>query len=256
MQQFADKYAGGDMTAAIPAAMTLQRKGELVLAEDLSPEQKVLNRIQSEVNIEEAANDADRDEELIKDARANARREGRAKYPEIELDYPTKVKMFEHKRKFMTDLRLAEDQIETGCSESGYVMKIKNITDAELNAIKRTYGADRAITAAVGMIDTGAQKITGGVGYTADKVIAPAVQVGARVGASVLKTVLKTAIKTGSTLLTATSQGVKQAGHEIKDDPDVLRAGRELLSVKDTVMRRVGSYGTSNTSGIRIKSEG
>jgi hypothetical protein len=56
-------------------------------------------------------------------------------------------------------------------------------------------------------------------------------------------------------LLTATSQGVKQAGREIKEDPDVLRAGRELIGAKDAVMRKVGSYGTSGGSGIRIKSE-
>jgi hypothetical protein len=184
MEQFAAKYADGNLEAAIPAAETLKRKGKLVLQEDLSPEQKILNRIESEVALEDAANEADQDEERIKDARANQRRAGRAVYSEIELDYPTRAKVLEHKRNFMANVRLAEDQIVITMSDAGYVMKILNITDAELNYIQRVYKSDRAISAAVGMVETGASKLTGGVGYTADKVIAPAVQVGARVGAS------------------------------------------------------------------------
>lgn len=256
MVQFAEAFANSNLEAAIGAVEQLHRKGRIKLANQDSKEQKIFDSVEREIKFEEAANEYDREVEETKDARAYARRQGRATYPEIELDYPTKSKMFAHKTDFMEHLRLTENQFDTKVNVNGYTMVIYNITDQELNYIQRTYKMDMGISNAISAMGSGANKVTDAVNYTADKVIAPAAQVAAKVGASVAKTGIKTATKVGASLFTALVRGVKEAAHDVRNDADVLRAGRELINAKDTVTRKINGFGTNaGGSGIRVKSE-
>jgi hypothetical protein len=155
----------------------------------------------------------------------------------------------------MTNLRLTEEQFATQVSENGgYVLVIKNITDAELNYIQRLYKLEIGITNVMDTVNTGAQKVTSVVGYTADNILGPSVQVISKAGSSILKTLLKTGVKTTSTILTSAIHGIKEASSEVKNDPDTLRLVRESINIKDSVARSINSFSNNvGGSGIRIK---
>jgi hypothetical protein len=257
MEQFAAKYADGNVDVAIGAVEKLRQKGKVkVMDGSDSKEQKIFDAVQKEIDLVEKANEYDREAEEVQDARAEQKRNGRATYPEIELDYPTKTKLFEHKRMFMKNLRLVDDQFDIVVQEHGFTLKILNITDAELNFIQKTYNADRIIGSAVGVFDSGAQKATSAVAYTAEKIISPAATVAAKAGASLAKTSVKTGVKVLATVFSSLTKGLKEAATEVSEDADVLRAGRELINTKDSIMRKVSSFGgATGGKGIRIKTE-
>lgn len=241
---------GSDLDA-LATAQVLVNKGNAQLEVNKTKEQKTFEKVATEENWVANANQHDLYVEAGKDFAADQKREGRARYDNIEIDYPHLLKAQEHQDLFIKQLRLRPDQIEIRVKTNLVTMVIFDITDAELNYISRTYKADKAIGSALGFMESGVGKATGAIDYAATKVAAPVVQIGARAGVSVLKSIATTLAKVSSSAVVAVSQGAKTAAHEIKTDPDVLRGGRELLQVKDAAMRTM-NRGGSSAAGIRV----
>lgn len=253
MPEFALAFTNGNLETAIAAAQQLCNTGRLTVERSTSKEQRGFEQTARELDWKASANQHDAFEEQHKDFLAHQRRDGRATYAKVEFDYPNLLKAQEHQNLFHKDLRLTPEQSEIRMPAGQVVLVFYDITDAELNSITRIYKADKMVGSVVNAMDTGAHKVTGVVNYAATKVAAPVAQVGVRAGVSILKTIGTTMAKVTGGLITASVQGAKQAAHEIKHDPEVLRAGRELLEVKDSAMRAVStrSNGTGG-GGIRI----
>lgn len=252
MIEFALAFCNGNMETALVAAQQLCDTGRLTVERNTSVEQRGFEKTASELDWKASANQHDQFEEQHKDFIAQQKREGRATYQKVEFDYPNLLKAQEHQNMFHKDLRLTGNQSEIRLTPGVVMLVFYDITDAELNAITRIYKADKMIGSVVNAMDSGTQKMTGVVSYAATKVAAPMAQVGVRAGVSILKTIGTTMAKVTGGLISASVQGAKQAAHEIRHDPEVLRAGRELLDAKDSAMRVVGSRSNGSSGGIRI----
>lgn len=248
VDQFAEAFSNGDTESAMGAMTVLLNNGRAKLYEGtLNKEAKAFEKTYHEESIKDAAYEHENYEELNKDYNAEQKREGRLTYPCVEFDfaYPLKAQEFE---KYVRDTLRVKDT-EISLRDGKCSLKVYNVTDYELNAMSRTYKADKVTQAAVGVVDTTARRVTDAAHYGATKVVAPVIQVGAKAGASIFKTLLTTAAKTAGTLVSATTSGVKSAAYEIKHDPDVLKGTRDILEAGDAMRRKVN---LSNPSGSGI----
>lgn len=249
--EFAEHFHIDSELEALNTMQVLVNKGQASLEVNTSKEQKAFERVATEENWVANANQHDLYEEAAKDFAAQQKRDGRATYARIELDYPNLLKAQEHQALFMKQLRLSPDQVEISIRVNLVMIVLKDVTDAEVNYVNRVYKSDKAIGAALGFVESGMGKATGAIDYAATKVAAPMVQIGARAGVSVLKSLASTLAKVSSSTIVAVSQGTKAAAKDIKNDADVLRAGRELLEVKDAAMRTMNKGGAT-ASGMRM----
>lgn len=251
VEELAIEYGISDPTIALATIQILVNKGEARVEENLTKEQKIFQSVAAQENWVANAKQHDLYEEAVLDHRANEKREGRATYPSIEVDYPNLLKAQEQQAYFIKNLRLNPAQIEISIRVNLVVMILKDITDAEYNFVNRTYKADKMIGTTLGFMEGGVNKVTGGIDYASTRIAAPIVQIGARAGVSVFKTIATTLAKVTSSTITAASQGAKTAAHEIRHDADILRAGREIIEAKDGIKRSFNKGG-STAGGIRI----
>lgn len=250
MESFANLYTAEDKETAISVVQSLVDKGKAKVINSLSAEEATFQQVLKEEAWSEKADSHDMLEEANKDFRAQQKREGKATYAQVEFDFANLLVAQQFQSTIVKNLRIQESEIAI---RPGIVVVVfKNITDAELNSINRLYATDKFVGSAISLVDTAGQKTTDAVHYAATKVIAPTAQVGVRAGVSIFKTLLTTSAKVTGGLISATSQGIKSAAQEIQNDPEVLRAGRDLIDVKDGISRQVMKIGNNSTGGGRI----
>jgi hypothetical protein len=251
VQEFMEKFEMADVIEAVATMQVLVDRGSAFEYKNETKEQKVFNKAIEEEEIKAAANTIDAETERAKDFRAQKARDGRLVYPRIRVAYPTYTKATGMKGYFREKLRLKDSQMEIREKNGAVYLIFYNITDAELNFINRVYASDKVINAAVNTADQTVGKITETVDYVAKKIASPALEIGARGIVGILKTVVGVASKTGATLINAGSAGIKQTAKDLKEDPDIIRARRELINGKNSVARKFSGIG-GTSSGIDI----
>lgn len=251
LEKFALEFCDGDETQADKVIETLVKQGRANWVENdpKAKENKAFMKSLVQQTIEEQAELHDTYDELQKEFKRNNARAGRLTYPKIELDFAHLGKAQEFQLYVANELRL---ESEIALRNSTCVLVIFEPTDKEYNAMVRKYKTENAINSAVGGVDKVATTATKAVDYTATKIVAPTVQVGAKAGVSILKTLTVTGVKATGTIISALAHGTKQCVQEIQTDPDVLRASRDLLNVKDSTMRGIRGHATASGSGVRI----
>lgn len=250
-EKFAQEYCDGDFEQAEAVIITLIKQGRAnwVEHDPRAKENKALMKALVQQTIEEQADVHDQYDELQKEFARNLQREGRLTYPKIELDFAHLGKAQEFQLYVANELRL---ESEIALRGTKCTLIVFEPTDKEYNAMVRKYKTESAINTAITGVDKVATGATKTVDYTATKIIAPTVQVGAKAGVSILKTLAVTGAKTTGTLISALANGSKQCVKEIQTDPDVLRASRDLLQTKDSIARGIRAHSTSTGNGIRI----
>lgn len=252
VEQFAKEFSEGNETQAEKVIEVLIAQGRANWVE-MNPRQKedrVMMKALVQQTIEQQADLHDHYDNLQKEYKRNQAREGRLTYEEIELDFAHLGKAQEFQLYVANVLAL---ESEIALKGNVCTLRVFDCTDKELNAMSLKYKTENTIGAVVGGVDKVASGATKAVDYTAKQVIAPTVQVGAKAGVSILKTLAVTGVKATGTIVSALASGTKQCVSEIQTDPDVLRASRDLLGVKDSAMRAVRSHSTSVGNGIRVK---
>lgn len=251
LEQFANEFAEGDINKASQTIEILiaQGRANWVEHDPKARENKEFMRALVQQTIVEQADLHDQYDVLQREHEREKKRAGRLTYPEIELDFAHLGKAQEFQL-YVANVLALESEIAIRGSQC--VLKVFNCTDKELNAMSLKYKTENAINSVVGGVDKVATGATKAVDYTAKQVIAPTVQVGAKAGVSILKTLAVTGVKATGTIVSALAAGTKQCVSEIQTDPDVLRASRDLLGVKDATMRAVRSHSTATGNGIRI----
>lgn len=251
MEKLAEEYCEGNLQTAEAIAEKLVNQGRAtwVDASQHKKEDKQLLKALVQETIVEQANLYDAYDEQSKQFNRNQSREGRLTYKGIRLDFPHLAKAQEFQNYVVNNFGL---ETRIVIENNKCVLEVFNLTDKELNGINRVYKSDNAIQAVVGGVDKAASGATKAVDYAAKKVVAPTVQVGAKAGVSILKTLAVTGAKATGTVVTALAFGTKQCVQEISTDPDVVRATRELLEVKDGAMRGVKGLSGNRASGISI----
>lgn len=251
LEQFAEELCEGNQERASGVIEELVRQGRAAWIEQnpQEKEQKQLMKTLVQQTLVENANLHDQYDTLQEEYRREKARAGRITYDAIELDFAHLGKAQEFQIYVANTLRLESEITLRG---SACVLKVFNCTDKELNAMSMKYKAENAINSVVHGVDKVATGTTKAVDYAAKQVVAPAVQVGAKAGVNILKTLAVTSIKSTGSIVSAIAAGSKQCVQEISTDPDVLRASRDLLGVKDATMRAVRSHSTSVGNGVRI----
>lgn len=252
MQDFADKFAKGELEKGMRLAGILVKKGEAVVAEIKTPLQETFEKVAQEELISQAVDMLDMEAEMAKDLKANKNREGKLTYPGVDVIFGTYQEAMKLYVYCQNTLRIKDLTINTDIQ--GHRVIAKNITEAELNAINRYYMGMKVTTGIQAGMQKSVDTITNGVDYAAQNVIAPAAQIGIKGVANIFKSIAKVGAKVSSTAITATTQTIKSAKEELIQDPDVIRAANELIQTKDTFKRKALGVGKA-TSGIRMLSE-
>lgn len=250
-EKFAQEFCEGNLEQAEIVANTLIKQGRAnwVEHDPKAKENKALLKALVQQTIEEQADTFDQYDELQEEFRRNKQREGRLTYPKIELDFAHLGKAQEFQLYVANTLRL---ESEIAIRSNKCTLVVFEPTDKEYNAMVLKYKTETAINTAVNSVDKVATGATKAVDYTATKIVAPTVQVGAKAGVSILKTLAVTSAKATGTIVSALANGSKQCVREIQTDPDVLRASRDLLNTKDSIARGIRAHSTSTGNGIRI----
>jgi hypothetical protein len=251
LQKFADTYIEGDLEGAADVLEVLLRKGSAKLVNNQPTKQeKAIETATREEVVRQLAEQIDAQEEMAKDNKAQVKREGRLTYDEVEIQYPNLFRAQEAELNYKEKLRISNTEIRL--RDNVAYLVVRDITDAELNYINRTYTADNVIKAGMGYVGRGADTMVDTIDYTAKKVVTPVLEIGARASMGLLKALASTAVKTGATVINAGTKGARQTAYEIKHDPDIIRAHRELIETKDDVVRSLANKTGNTASGIKV----
>lgn len=254
VQQFinenADALANADDQKIQATIDVLVRKGHMKEVDTRTKDEKKMMKAAQEELIRAAASGVEQQGEDLKDYKAELKRENRLSYEEIELDFPNATYAMQFEEFCKSTLRIKETEIRLRNGMA--ILAVKNITDAELNAINRKYTADKVVSSTVGVMDKTAEGLTKAVDYAAKNVLTPVTSIAAKSGMSILKSLAGTVARTGATLVTAGSKGLRDTIHDIKNDPEILRANRDLIDAKDTIRRTVVGASAGTNSGIRV----
>lgn len=251
LETFSNKFADGSLEEGRIILQTLIRKGSAHIVDERTHEQKHLDKVVKEEELRLKAEEIDADEEAAEQFKADKKREGRLTYELIEVDYPT-VSMAQKYEEYYTNLlKLQEDQVEIKVKKGQVALAFYNITDAELSVINRTHLRDKVVDTAINTVGKTTESAVNVVDYTMKNVASPILQISAKAATGIVKSLVHAAAKTGSTIVISTGKGIRDTAYEIKHDNDVIKAKNELVTAKDTVMRKVAGA-SSVSSGIRI----
>jgi hypothetical protein len=250
VDKFAADHTNGDFTLAMSAMEIMINRGDACIVKNQTPDQTILERALNEQSVIDQANGFDAEDEQHKDRKKEMKREGKARYPKVEIQYTTSFKAQEAQAMYERELRL--DNIDLTIRKGIPYLVFYDITDAELNFINKTYKAEKVINATMGVISSSTEKVTKGLDYTAKKIATPIFELGAKSVVSILRSGVGVLTKTGATVITATSKGVKDTYNDITTDPDIIRARRELLETKSAIKTTMGNKTGANASGITI----
>lgn len=252
-EDFINEFFDGDYTVGTKAINALLSQGKAVKVEESmrTKESRSILKALEEDGLKDMADVHDLYDEMEKDFNKEKQRAGRMTYPKIELDFGNVVRAQEFEEFVKTEMRLETKLVIQG---KAIILEVMNPTDSEYNTIVLRYKADNTVKKVLSVVDKTATGATDAVNYASTKVLVPTVQVGAKAGASILKTLFSTTAKATGTVISALAQGTKDCYKEVTTDADVLRAGRDLLEVKNTATRSVKSMSSNmgGGSGIRV----
>ena len=253
LQQIADTHAEGDLDVACGIVDAFIKRGKAKLEEEVAVRQdKAMQKAMNEQKVIEAADLLDDLEDQTKDYAAEVKKVDRALYPKLEIVYPNQLKAMEDETFFRSKLRIKDTEVVL---KKGQIFLIlRNVSDAEYNAINRHIATQSAVSNAVSTVNKGAESLTNTVDYAAKNVFAPVAKVGVKAGVNLGRTLFSTAFRAGAAVLTAGVQGVKDVAHDINHDPEVLRARREMISIKDGALKRING-GRADSKRINIFDE-
>jgi hypothetical protein len=249
VEEFAIKLTDNDIAVARYTIDALIAKGDVVIVESKSDEQKVIDAAAKKALVEQAAEAIDQEQEDRKDRIAEMKKQGKLTHKEVKIEYATSYQAQQAKAMYEEQLRIDVDFM---VSKDVPYLVFHDITEKELDFITRTYKADKAIAATVGVVSTGAERVTKAVDYTAKKVATPILEIGARSATSILKSSFSVLAKTGATLINAGYRGVKETYEDITTDPDIIKARAEVIGTQSAIKRALNGRGTGSTSGITI----
>ena len=263
VQHFCDTALAGELTpeeleddAVLEAIFEkLEKSGRFKWKDNKTPQQakiaKVLDKIGLEEEIKEQAKTFDAYDRAQKDYILNQQRANRGIYEAAELDFAHLGKAQEFELWVNRELNLETCvKVKNGLA----TVEIYNLTDKDLNKINLKYSAENVIGKTMNMVDKGATTAVKSADYVANQVLVPTGKVVGKAGVAIVGSVAKAGIKTIGGFISNAIRGGKEAYQEIKTDPDVIRAGADLIDVKNTTKRAILNHTTGSlNSNIRVR---
>lgn len=245
---FTKQHAGGDESVSEAMLAVLESKSMIVFidSEIKTKQDLAVEKALKELGIVQAGDEIDAIKENNKDYEHYKKSENRLKYEQAEYDFADIYKAQEFELYAQKETRLSTSIMTKNNIHTVFVYEL---TDMDLTKLNRKYKLENTVDKTIDVSTDVAMMASKGVDYASKKVLAPVVQVVARSGASILKTSLSALVKTGSTLISSTYQGVKEASHEISNDAQFKIASRDLVHLKDDLRKATNSVVTSVSAG-------
>lgn len=233
----------------------LEKSGRFKWKDNRTPQQakiaKVLDKIGLEEEIKEKAKTFDAYDQAQKDFIINQQRANRGIYEVAELDFAHLGKAQEFELWVNKELNLETCvKIRNGLT----TVEIHNLTDKDLNKINLKYSTENAIGKTMDIVDKGATTAVKSADYVANQVLVPTGKVVGKAGVAIAGSITKAGIKTLGGFISNAIRGGKEAYKEIMNDPDVVRAGADLIDVKNSAKKAVLNHTTGSlNSNIRVR---
>lgn len=237
---------------AVEIINNLIDKGTITLIEIKDDNRKAFEDAIAESTIVQLANTQESEEEERKDAEREFKNKDKLTYKRIKLPFNSVQEAQKFKVYVESELRIKDNKIEYEAPI--FLLIIHNVTEDELKAIKKYYGAEKLIKKTVDIAEKNIKKVTDGINYTAKNVVNPITTIGFKSLGSIFSTMAGVVGHAGASLVTSTSSGIKKTKKEILEDPETLKATRDLIKAKDSIKKKI-SGGLVSGSGITIEND-
>lgn len=250
--RFASIYTDNDLESAVNMFELLVKKGNANIIDTRSKDEKFMEKLLAEEAVVAMGNAVEEFEHERKVNSQKFKNEGRLTYPEIQIQYPDFLSASQAEQFYQKEL-LLEDTEVTKKGGICYLI-VRDITDNQLNFINATYKRDRVVAGAMNLTEKGVDNIVGAVDYTAKNVLSPAFKIGAKGAIGLIKSLTGVVARTGATVVTSTTKGAKETIEYLRDDEEVIKAGKDLINTKDSISRSLNDkFGSSSiNAGINI----
>lgn len=246
VKDFAEKFESTE-EQAIGALQQLIDLGKAVLIDETDlqtrKEEKILQQALKELEIMHTADMYDAEDMQVKQFNQAVKNANHLRHKGYYLIFATMTQAEEF-QVWVTNTLFLESTIEVLNTQYGrqYKLNVFDITDQQIMAMDRKYTVENAINKTVGVVDKTLSSVANGADYTSQKVLAPLVQAGAKTGAKIVGTTAKIGVKTASTLVSSLFQGARECREDLRYDPDVARARRELTQTKNEITRAINNH--------------
>ena len=129
------------------------------------------------------------------------------------------------------------------------ILSIFDVPDNKLSTIRRRCAVENFSKGTVKVINTVRDIVVGGADFAAYRVAGPIAQAGIVAGTGIAKVVAKAALATSATLIGSTIENARRTGQELRIDPEVLKAKKELTGAFTSIKNL---FGLTSTSNVRV----
>lgn len=251
VQQFSEKFLSEEMRPlAIDTVNLLLSRGKITIYNNLTKEEKIIQKAMAENMIINEANKIEEDEETLKDNVAQKKRENHQTYQKIEVPFAS-VTLAQNCQKYCNDtLRIKNSYIVIKPTEA--ILTVENITDSELSKINRYYQLNNVTQTFLSGANKTQDVLTRGIDYSVKNIVSPLTSIGFKAGASIASTATTAVVKTGASAVDAVNKGVEKTINDIATDPDVIKASRDLLQTKAKISAFFNKKMGGVSNGIKI----
>jgi hypothetical protein len=244
MQEFLDSCdMSADDNGILIVINKLIKKGKLRILDD--PKENDFQTAFEDLELDSAISDIEEDDYNTEKYRRAKKKEGQLIFELIEIDFPSRQSVQDMLEYCAKRMIVSSAEARDGL----YVLTLENISESELAGIRRYQFLNKTGANLTKTADGIAKHTVNTVAFTAQNVVLPATRAGLTAALGVVKTVLKTGTQVGSNIITNTTMNAKTMKKELSTDHEVLKAKRDLIDAKDSIMRFFKSG--SSSSGIR-----
>ena len=252
MPEFADKYGIDILNPAvvIATANLLQKRGQLIVVDNTTKEEKLINSAIQEEMFQQTVAHFDAQEEAHKQRQRQAvLQEAGTHSFTLSFVNSLDATSFENWVNTLGVTQTGQFQDDNGAVK----LAIKEVSPQEYTKITNKYKADNAINAGMQMTNKVVKGTTNTVNYGLTNVVAPTAKIVGEAGMNLGKGLFHTLMKTGAGLINSGAKAVTDTKTALVTDPDCLRAVSTLVDTKNNAKQQLAKRMNQVNSGNGIE---
>lgn len=189
----------------------------------------------------------DGENEII--AKEEQKRQGRHIYEQVSFDF-TSMSALKEFRESVAGMYL-ESEVLVDDSGHGYSLRVKNLSDKQLNSLSTLYKLGNAVKTTVQTTTKAFDTALDVTDYTAKKIVVPVAKIGLTGMLGITKSLVSTAGKLTGIAVAETIKTARETSQTLSQDESLAIAKGELLRTKNELMGKVNSNSVGG-NGIHI----
>ena len=235
MQEFMNKYGILSELKAISVAQAMVKQGKISIVKHATEEEQEIENVLNHETITSIADMIDAEEEASRFATREAIKE-ESDLVSIKLSFNTSIEATSAQA-WVESLGIHDSEISIKSGQISLI--VRDITPNEYSKIARKYQTEKAVKKTVDIASKAVNGTTNAVNYGLTHVVAPTAKIAGEAGMNLGKGVIQTGAKVGAGLVNAGSKAITDTKVALATDPEMIKAGRELIEAKNTLMRFV-----------------